>query len=492
MSVRNKESIVRDSVSLVSVRIITLTCSVIATSILSHGTDIQTYGVYSQGNLLISFLTTISILGFTDGVNFFYNRSDDVQQRKKYIDTLFGVQLIIGVVLMSGVLLLQDAIAVYFRSPEIKLYLIYLCFRPMLSNFSAMLQNLCVSVGKARKLALRSAVTALCKVLAVCICVFFTKDIGTVFQLLLLLDVLGTLYFYWIYAKEDVHIRFAIDKTLLREIFDFCIPMGLYVITNSLCRECDKLVVARMGGTEALALYTNATFPIPVNLVPTAMITVIIPTLTRLYHQNKLELSRELLACFLKLGYISSAVFGMACLVLAQPIILFLYGAKYLPGLRVFQVYMIVDILKFANVSFLLSIAGRTRELLKSSLIILLANMVMNIVGYTWLGIAGPAIATLITAAVNVAYLLIRGADVLQIKSTIFFDWKHVAVFSAQLLACSGAAGCLQKILTEQNVGAFWQIAICGAGLCGCMFLLNLRVLKTTLASINNIGEKNK
>ena len=87
-----------DSLVLAFVRVVTILIGIAITSILSHGLDLNTYGIYSQGNLLVSTLTSISILGFTDGTNYFYNKRISEEKKIQYINTLFSIQLIIGLV----------------------------------------------------------------------------------------------------------------------------------------------------------------------------------------------------------------------------------------------------------------------------------------------------------------------------------------------------------------------------------------------------------
>lgn len=483
--------LVSDSLSLSLVRVISLLIGVISTSILSHGLDLATYGIYSQGNLLISMLTSLSILGFADGVNYFFNKFDSEEQKKRYINTLFGMQFLIGIVMAACVLVFQNAICLYFGSDGIKAYLIYLCFRPMLSNYTAMLQNIYISVGKAKEIALRTTIVAIVKLVAICLCVFWTKDIGTIFLLLVLMDIINVAYFIIAFSRKEFRIRLcSIDKTILKEILSFCIPVAVFVLTNSLCREMDKWVVARMGNTEELAVYTNASLPLPLEIVSAALFTVIIPVLTRAYHRGKLQEATKLVSRYLKIGYMTTAVFGVACLLLSKELISFLYGAPYLTGLVVFRLYLIVDIIKFANVSVLLSMAGKTKALMYWAGLMLAVNTVLNIVGYWLLGIIGPAVATAMVSVLNTVYLLWRGANILQCKSKNFFDWKHLAVFAAEVLVCGLLTEMLRQLLVGFGMAAFWVIVLCGAPFCGVMLLLNWKEIRQSFSRINYLEEE--
>lgn len=474
------------------VRIITMLLGLLSTSILSHGLDLTTYGTYSQGNLLVAMMTSLSILGFTDGVNYFFNKQDDPVQKARYIDTLFGLQLLIGIALAAMMLLLRDLICAYFESDGIKPFLPYLCLMPLLSNYLAMLQNMYISVGKAKHVAARSVILAVVKLLAICLCVFWTKNIGTIFFLMLLLDLLTVAYFYIAFSLQEFRIRlFRIDRALIGQILRFCIPVAVFVVTNTLCREMDKWVVARMGDTEELAIYTNAALPLPVGIVSSAVMTVIIPQLTRFYHRGELTAARELIFGYMKIGYLTTFVLGGACLLLSEELILFLYGTKYLAGLGVFRLYILVDILKFANLSVLLSIAGKTKELMRFSLLVLVANVVLNIGLYSMFGMIGPAVATVIVSFANILYLLWRGASVLQSRWTSLIAWKHLALFVVELALCALAVHWLRILLQGFEAYVFVTLISCGSVFGGTMLLLNWKGMKQTFVCMNHLEEKN-
>ena len=101
-------------------RLATTLIGIITTSILSHGLSLSDYGVYSQGNLVVSVLTSISILGFSDGTNYFYNKRVSEDKKIQYINTLFSTQLIIGLVLAISVIFFQDLIFFYFKSDALE------------------------------------------------------------------------------------------------------------------------------------------------------------------------------------------------------------------------------------------------------------------------------------------------------------------------------------------------------------------------------------
>ena len=133
----------------------------------------------------------------------------------------------------------------------------------------------------------------------------------------------------------------------------------------------------------------------------------------------------------MEITYISTTILCCAVLVAAPQVMELLYSAKYLDGIVIFCIYILVDLLRFANVPLILSAAGRTKTLMIMSLCSLIGNMLGNIVLYYIMGITGPALATLLTSAATALFLLWSSSRALECRLKDFFDTKYLARFMA-------------------------------------------------------------
>lgn len=477
-----------DSLVLAFVRVVTILIGIAITSILSHGLDLNTYGIYSQGNLLVSTLTSISILGFTDGTNYFYNKRISEEKKIQYINTLFSIQLIIGLVLAISVIFFQDLIFFYFKSDAIQPFLIYICLRPMLNNFLPMLQVLYVSNGKAKIIAARNFLISVAKVVGVIITVYVTYDLASIFAVLFLMDLISVVYFWIDFSRYDFLIKpWKLSMRLLGEIFSFCLPMGVYIMLNSLCRECDKLVISRLGNSEELAIYSNSALPLPIDLIVSSVLTIIIPVITRLYNAGNYQGANEAFKSYLSIGYLSTFILGGACILLSKELILFLYGDKYLDGLPVFVIYLFVDILKFANVSLIMSISGKSKVLVKLSLALLCSNIVLNVVGYYIMGMVGPAISTLIVTLFSVVFLLVYGAKELHTSILKLFDLRIFFIFVFKMALVFALCVIFKSVLSIFSLPNFAVICSLGVIFISISFFANRKHILKTFFSINRM-----
>lgn len=471
-----------------SVRLATMLIGIVTTSILSHGLSLSDYGIYSQGNLIVSVMTSISILGFSDGTNYFYNKKVSEEKKIHYINTLFSIQLIIGIVLAAFVIIFQDLIFLYFKSDAIRSFLIYICLRPMLNNFLPMLQVLYVSNGKAKIIAVRNFLISVAKVVGVIVTVYVTHNLATIFAILFCMDLISVVYFWVDFSRYDFLIKpWKPSIPLLREIFSFCLPMGIYVMLNSLCRECDKLVISRLGNAEELAIYSNSSLPLPIDLIVSSVLTIIIPVITRLYNSKNYEGAVAAFKNYLSIGYLSSFILGGVCILLSKELILFLYGDKYLEGLPIFILYLFVDILKFANVSLIMSISGKSRTLVKLSIALLCSNIVLNVLGYYIMGMIGPAFSTLIVSLFSVIFLLTYGAKELHASISKLFDQRLFLVFVFKLVIVFVLCVFFKSILEDFGLPNFMLICLLGIVFILLSFFVNRKQILDTFLSINHM-----
>ena len=78
-----------DSFFLIFVRMVTLVFGLLMTRILSGYFSVHDYGTYSQIILIVGTVSSLTILGMIDGVNYFFCKEQDLEKREKYISNIF-------------------------------------------------------------------------------------------------------------------------------------------------------------------------------------------------------------------------------------------------------------------------------------------------------------------------------------------------------------------------------------------------------------------
>lgn len=129
------------------------------------------------------------------------------------------------------------------------------------------------------------------------------------------------------FCERKVHDQpYKIDWSKTREILGYSIPMGVYVLTNSLCRDIDKMLIGGWYSTDQYAIYANCATLLPFDIISASFLTILIPILTRYFGEKDYIHGRILFKNYLKIGYYTAFTFTIACMILSKEMVLFLYG----------------------------------------------------------------------------------------------------------------------------------------------------------------------
>lgn len=482
-----------DAVLLMVIKLVTMALGFAVTRLLSQYLSVYDYGTYSQILLIVSTVANLTILGMMDGVNYFYCSEQDAEQREKYLATIFTLQCAVSAVAGAMVLCLSGPLCAYFDNPGVSRLMIFAALLPLLQNLLSMIQILLVSVGKARMLAVRNLVVSLVRFGVVLLVVFAVRSVAVILMTTLLLDVVQIGIFVWILRKSRCAIRLKkTDFRLVRRILSYCLPMAIFVAINSLNRDCDKYLIALWTDTETLAVYTNASKALPFDIVMTSFCTVLLPEITRLVSSRENERAVELYRLLLEIACISTTVFCCAALAAAPQLMELLYSEKYLSGLTVFMIYVLVDMIRFTNITLVLSAAGRTKKLMLLGIGALAFNFALNVLLYRLMGVAGPAAATLLTTFGLGVLILRAGARELQTKISGFFDGKYLLIFLTESLVLTLVLYRVQTWLAARGLHYFAVLVLVAGLYGGVMLLLHGKRLLRDLKRVNSMSGHGK
>ena len=87
-----------DGILLTAVKFVTILLGLAITRLLSEHLSSYDYGTYAQILLMVSTVSSLTILGMMDGVNYFYSSCADPEKREKYLSTIFCLQSVVSAV----------------------------------------------------------------------------------------------------------------------------------------------------------------------------------------------------------------------------------------------------------------------------------------------------------------------------------------------------------------------------------------------------------
>ena len=475
-----------DSLILTFVRIITAIVSIICYKLIATTFSLNEYGIYSQAMLVSTTVTSITILGLTDAINYFYNKEIDEKKNKRYVTTAFFSQFVIGLICAIIVILCNKQISLYFGNIELTRYLPIIAFLPLVTNLINMIQILFVSNARAKALAVRNFVISVVKIIFITIICLFIKDIKFLLFLNVALEVVSLGYMV-IYCHTHLF-RFSIrniDFVLIREIFAYSIPMSLYIMTNTLSKNMDKLIIGNLGSTEEMALYSVAAKELPFDLLTGAFLTVLIPYITRSIAKKQDRIASKMLSNYVQLSYVLTWIVGIGTIFLSHDLMLILYDKKYLPALGVFCLYLIVDMMKFANVSLVFSAKGKAKELLLYSCGAVALNFVLNIVLYNVWGMFGRAFSTVLVTFAFYAVVLSSSAALIDTSVCAILNIRQTLILLIETTVAGSIAFVISRLLPVQ-IPVFLRFIICYAIYILPLLMLNWRKILNLLRELNS------
>lgn len=475
-----------DAMLLIVVKLITMILGMATTRLLSQYLSVYDYGTYSQITLIASVVSSATIFGMMDGVNYFYHASPTPQEKESNVCSIFTLQCIVGTVAGFVVMALSSPLYHYFDNPNIRGLLIFAAVLPMLQNLTGMLQVLIVSVGKASILALRNFGVSAIRLIIVVTVVLATRSILVVLLTTFVLDILQIILFAAILRKHSCRIHFEkIRGQTLRQIVRYCAPMAVFIMIGSLNRDVDKYFVTLWTDTQTLALYTNASKMLPFDVVITSFTTVLMPQISQAIAADNRENAARLYRRFLEIAYISTTIACCAALSAAPQLMKLLYSNVYLSGLSIFCIYILVDMIRYTNTTMVLSASGKTGRLMLLSLSAIVTNIILNIVMYHWIGLEGLAVATLLTTVLMGIAIITLGAKELHCSVSKLFDGKYLLLFLAENAVLTILLYHAQLWLEQKDVHYVAILAIIG-GSYGCIMLaLNGKRLLRCLKQVN-------
>ena len=460
--IKNSNGAATNSFILTFVHLVTTVLGLIVTKLLSVHFSLEEYGTYSQALMVTTTATSFSILGLTNATNYFYNRTKDENNQRMYISTIFAIQYVVGLFCAILIISLRKYIAIYFGNDKLHFILPIVAFTPFLVNLINMYQTLFVSIGKAKLIAIRNFIVSALRLVAVIFACYIVNNIVVVLFVILFLDLAQFCYFFILFSKLKKPILLRNSRvSLVKEILGFSIPMSIYVLTNSLSRDIDKYVISAFSSTESLAVYTNAAKLLPFDMITASLITVLIPIITRQINSKQYSDAKSVFKLYLRIGFVLTFIFAGGAVAVSKELMLFLYDEKYLAGLPVFIIYLFVDMIRFANVTTILSGSGKSKILMWISLTTMICNVGLNIIGYKLFGMIGPAIVTLFLTICMTIALLHFGAKVIQTTIIDLFDFKEIIIVGLEVFVFGALVFLISKYLERINVYFMIRLFIC-------------------------------
>lgn len=423
------KNMLNDSILLSIVQIITIFVGIIQTMILARVLTKTLYGTYAQSMMVHSFFSPLLSLGLGGSINYFYNRTTDLLEKKKYVNTIFLLSTISGCLGALLLIISRELIASYFSNIELIPLVYFISIRPLFTNLIALYLPLYVSSGFTKIIALRNLMVSIFQVTLVYLVSFYIRNLIVLIIVFLLLDVLQFIIFSLIYRKKCFSINLVnIDLSLFKPILKFSFPMLLSMLLGTISINLDKLIIGKLMSTEDFALYSNMSKELPFSFVAASLTTVITPQIVKYLHRGDMNSFKRLWGDYLEVGYFVTWTLIIGLFFISPELIKLLYSQKYLDstGVIVFRLYLIVAAFRFTYFGMIPSALGKTKVILRYTFIAITINIILNYPFFYILGMIGPAISTIISMLISAILYFSHSLKLVHLKFLDVISLKNV------------------------------------------------------------------
>lgn len=213
-----------------------------------------------------------------------------------------------------------------------------------------------------------------------------------------------SLIYLWKFSFPKIEIDFGFWKPVLKEAW----PFGFTSLSGQLYTYVDTVMISLMQGTLVVGWYSAAyRLILTLLFVPTAVNIAIFPVMSRLYTSSKESLIL-LNERYFKYMLILGIPLGFGTTVLADKIILLIFGAEYTPSIIALQILIWTMVFTFIGASFVQLLQSINKQLIltKISFICLVFNVILNLILIPKYSYIGASVVTLITEIILVSYTI--------------------------------------------------------------------------------------
>lgn len=474
-----------DSIVLTFSKVLAGVVQILVTMILSKYRSLQEYGTFTQMLLVVNLIDSILMMGLPNSISFFLGRSKELKSRQDFLSAYYTLNTILTFI--SGAVLLACIVPIqlYFKNDSIGSYWYFLAFFPWATVTSSAMENMCVSSQKTNFLIPFKICHSVSSILVAFLC-YLCKAPFQIYIIGYLISegtfALLTYIFSFFLAKQ---VKFSLNKTIIKSIFAFSIPIGIASAVGTLNAEIDKFMIGWFLSTDDVAIYSNSAKDLPLTIFAISMTAALLPRMSKILKDKKYEEGTQMWGRAIVVSLSIIALFSLGCFTFAEDVVLLLYGDKYLPGVDVFRVFAILLLFRCTYWGMILNASGNTKFIMYSSLAALVVNIILNFAFFKLFGMIGCAISSFVSTASISLVQLFYTCKITKIPLNRILPWKKMFIILA--INCTLAIVFFRikdMSLLDKTFGSFYESLFLGCcwgliyiPLLHCFRVLDLKIL---------------
>ena len=450
-----------------------MTLGLITTMVVVRQLPPEDYGVYVLLVVSSTFVSEATSLGLSLAVPTFIAGTEDQWRRGDLITTAICFRLLTIALASVVVLVVRPAQLILPDSPSFGNTLVYLPLLFGLDGLGKTFKTVLQGLFRFKTISIINVLASVLNFLLVGVFVLLMQEglTGLIHAKAISLAVSAGLALFFIPHRQAGTFRFSVLKRLL--VFGF--PLELQYILTFIFSRVDTFIIGSMLGPAGIAYYEVARrIPESLNDVYDAFRMVYFPFAARLFARNQrrellklLNHSIRVLSFMTMLGALIAFLFG-------NDIFTLLFSQKYLSSVPAFVILMIGLNLAFTEytLGYSLVAIGQSDKPLYVNLVRTLTNIAINLLLIPVLGMAGAALANvisnLIAFPINLLFLSRQ-----KIWLSVVDYVKPVGVFAA----------CALIVLVLGPTHYLFRATILIVYLVGCVLLSVIKISEMSLVT---------
>jgi O-antigen/teichoic acid export membrane protein len=210
----------------------------------------------------------------------------------------------------------------------------------------------------------------------------------------------------------------------LRKLFAYGAPLSVASGVNRLNREVDKGFVAVLTSPEIFAVYAVGAIQLPfVSGLASSVTVAMLPALVRHYTRSEIDSFMDYVYGLIsKMAALMMPLFFFLML-MAEPVVKLLFSDSYASAALPFRIYLFILPLRLGGFGAIIRAMGETRPQMYATVTTLLVAVALNYPLFLALGVAGPALSSMIGQLVGMLWMLSI------IRKRLDVPWSQVAPF---------------------------------------------------------------
>ena len=225
---------------------------------------------------------------------------------------------------------------------------------------------------------------------------------------------------------------------LLKRQLYFCAPLGVALAAGVLTRSIDKWLVAWHEPLK-VGIYSIAAFEVPILAVlPYAGGAAIAVSMVTMFHNDQVSGAHSVWWNQARMMSLVVVPLTMGLVVIAPELFEILFSHSYRTSVLPFQIFTLIGLHRVTEYGAVLRAAGRSVEIVYSSLILLGSNLVFGYIGLQVHGLVGLTMGSVLAFSVAWVWILSRLKNVFDVSMRHVFPWS--AWGSSVVISCVTAA----------------------------------------------------